>query len=662
MPSSRPDSVESFKQPVVHDSVGDKLSREGALLMSLPEYAASGLLNRITEASQHKLLTGLEFAGSVALAAGLTVLTKNPGTIGTIAANSSKIFAGLALVDGARRLASPMVDTWLHPTNLQHDKEWMGNNVGAALFDYPLVAVGGLAGDKLGSLALEDGGRFGFMGDKSLLPKQVAMAHGRIAAKHLLDTPVILGFGALQNHFYPSQGADPAFPKTEKVPKLSQFPFLFSNKKTEIPLSSTVNLTKAHATDSFGLNVSQAGTVRLDVNAAAPGTDWQKPNAESAVMSVYVDGKYTQDVVLFGGAQKTNYALSLGELQAGKHSVTLRYAPEKSPSGASGVDVSAITAEAPTFSNPVNSWVNKYSPILYGRHGLDNNHDDTPLGMFYYDNKQADGSTNITYGYVFSNEDGGDGAQASREQALWGRLTDIQTVLRVNVDKNGNLNSAQYEGTNDTLYPFHGKFEGTHPILHTATTNNLVSDSGDNGPLKFDMPAAYPIPPGEPQGDLMRTNPSWFGIEEKELSREHKIDTTGNGDTPAYTSWAEVQQYIALHILGENLQMADPRRYLYVQFDAQNAANGPIAATVQLKNGQTFYSDMNSPSVAIPGNGWQQTAVLLPPGTDASQIEKVSYVSRGKGQGQVVGTGHLFMLGDNNQILPVTPPIVQNLK
>jgi hypothetical protein len=41
----------------------------------------------------------------------------------------------------------------------------------------------------------------------------------------------------------------------------------------------------------------------LDLTASAPGTDWGTAGSESAVVTVTLDGKYNQDVVLFAGEQ-----------------------------------------------------------------------------------------------------------------------------------------------------------------------------------------------------------------------------------------------------------------------------------------------------------------------------------------------------------------------
>src|SRR5215475_11640954 len=52
----------------------------------------------------------------------------------------------------------------------------------------------------------------------------------------------------------------------------------------------------------------------LDLTASAPGTSWRERGAEAAVVTIYVDGQYHQDVVLFAGAPEFTYPLMLGRV------------------------------------------------------------------------------------------------------------------------------------------------------------------------------------------------------------------------------------------------------------------------------------------------------------------------------------------------------------
>lgn len=442
----------------------------------------------------------------------------------------------------------------------------------------------------------------------------------------------------LDTFFQAHAGHD--FPQELAVPTPASHAAL-SGTATPVVPPGGLSLTGKEPTASFGVHLDQAGDARLDLTAAAPGTDWGKKGAESAVLSVYVDGKYQQDLVLWGGAKPQGYGIALGALGKGDHTVTLRYADEKSPGGAKGIRVSAGTASAAQYASKEDAWAAQNAPVLVGRHGgLENNHDDTPLGMFHRISKGADGTTTLSYGYAFSNEDTGDGAQPALEQARWGRLTDLETVFKVTVDANGQVLSRQYEGAGHHWHPFAGKFEGTHPVIRTATDNNNVTDQGD-GPLRFRFPTDNRV--GDfPSEDLMRQHPEWFAASGKELLREGKIDPAGVGDRPLTGKAKQLQSYLAAFGLVPDAKMADPRNYLYVQLDARGAKEDPLVARVILKNGQTFDSNLGVAEAAINRNGWSQTTVRLPPGTTQDDIAQVSFVSNGTAQVNRVGNVYLL--------------------
>jgi hypothetical protein len=430
------------------------------------------------------------------------------------------------------------------------------------------------------------------------------------------------------------------FPRELSVPTPTAHAALSATPVSVVPKDGLA-LTGANPTASFGVHLDQTGEAQLDLTAAGPGTDWGKKGAESAVMSVYVDGKYQQDLVLWGGAKAQGYGVALGELPKGDHTVTLLYADGKSTGGAKGVSVSAGTASVVSYASKEDGWAAQNAPVLVGRHGgLENNHNDTPLGMFHRISKGKDGSTTISYGYAFSNEDTGDGAQPALEQARWGRLTDLETVFKVTVDANGQVLSRQYEGAGHHWHPFAGKFDGSHAVIRTATDNNNVTDQGD-GPLRFRFPTDNRV--GDfPSEDLMRRHPEWFAAEGKELLREGKIDPNGVGDAPLTGKAKQVQTNLAALGILPKAQMADPRNYLYVQLDAKGADQDPLVARVTLKNGETFDSNLGVAEAAINRNGWSQTSVRLPPGTTKEDIAQVSFVSNGTAQVNRVGNVYLL--------------------
>ena len=377
---------------------------------------------------------------------------------------------------------------------------------------------------------------------------------------------------------------------------------------------------------NFDLNAES--NLKLKFTAKAPGTDWSKSQAESAVVSVFIDGSYSQDVVLWGGSQPTDYELYLGDLPAGHHTVRVDFDKKKSSASASHVQFERAALLPVTMQDSLEQAVYRYAPILIGRDGVDNNHTDTPLAM-WYQTAQKGATTKITYGYVFSNEDGGTAAFPQVEQARWGRLTDIQRAFEVTLDSHGGLVREIFEGPNHVDHLFEGVHEGTHAVIANVATNNDFSDSGA-GPLRFAMLPSYEVRNNEPLGELMRANPQWFVVQQKELQREGKLESESNQSPLTDT------------------KMPDPRRFVYVQYYAVGSSGGsPTTARVTLRTGVVYYGDMGVEGVALANDGWNQTAVLLPVGTSGDQIVKIDFVSRGAGKARVTAVGHIFILTED---------------
>lgn len=448
----------------------------------------------------------------------------------------------------------------------------------------------------------------------------------------------------------------PSFPHELNVPTPTTHMALVPGARQPVIGSEGLTLDNKTPLSSFGLHMNAAGNARLDLEAAGPGTDWGEKGRESAVLSVYVDGKYQQDVVLWGGSKDTPYALSLGKLGAGDHTVTLRYAREKSTQGAKGIHLSSGTATAATYPTKEAQWAADYAPVLYGRSGLSNNHTDTPLGLYYSTNQNPDGTTTLSYSYAYSNEDGGTAASPALEQARWGRLTDLQHVLNVTVDANGKVVSEIYEGAGHHDHAFTGEHDGTHPVIRTATGNNNVTDQG-GGPMRFMQPPDHLVDDRAPTEDLMRQNPRWFETMAKEVQREGKVDPKGVGDKPDDSNLGVVKTWLAQHGLGSIPQSADPRHYLYVQFNSANGSEDPINVRVQLKNGTWLDSDLGVSAAAIARDGWAQTAVRLPPGTRPEDVAKVEFASLGKDKARIDRVGHLYMLDSRYEPQEVRPTI-----
>src|ERR1044072_6039878 len=97
--------------------------------------------------------------------------------------------------------------------------------------------------------------------------------------------------------------------------------------------------TTDSAAEKASFTAKQAGEAKLPRPADAPGPDWGKAGSESAVVRIELDGAYNQDVVLFEGARRFAYDVSLGPVSRGHHTVSASFDRAKSPAGATTAKV-----------------------------------------------------------------------------------------------------------------------------------------------------------------------------------------------------------------------------------------------------------------------------------------------------------------------------------
>lgn len=130
--------------------VSEKLRNEAQLLGSLPGNLVDGVANSAKDAWDHKLRSGVELVGGLAIGSGLCLLARNPRPL--IAGATTWLgrgFIAAATVDVGMRFGRPMQDVWDNPDHLEKAKVDLGNNVGDAVFNYSLAIGGGIAGAKI---------------------------------------------------------------------------------------------------------------------------------------------------------------------------------------------------------------------------------------------------------------------------------------------------------------------------------------------------------------------------------------------------------------------------------------------------------------------------------------------------------------------------------
>ena len=360
-----------------------------------------------------------------------------------------------------------------------------------------------------------------------------------------------------------------------------------------------------------------AGEGILDVTVSAPGVSWGTAGAESALVSLSVDGRYQSDIVVMSSTPVAR-PVALGSLSAGMHTLSAVFAADRSPAGAQSATLD-VTAVRVVSASDANYSALAHAPILYGRElstktPFANATTDTPLLGWHESTAAATpGDTVLEYSVVWSNEDGGTAPPAL--MARWGRTTDIEWIYRVEVDANGVTvpGTAVFQGANHATKSFSGALEGAHPILETCTANNNVCDTKVADPMRFALDTEQTRVGTRARESLMDANPWTYWVMAQEMIREGQIEAPSDPSTSA---------------------LGDQRTYLYVEIKKQtggpNSGNSwvGVAIGVRLKSDPSilYRSDHSTAGWAIQRDVPAATTVELPVGTTAAGIASIEAI------------------------------------
>jgi hypothetical protein len=338
--------------------------------------------------------------------------------------------------------------------------------------------------------------------------------------------------------------------------------------------------------------------VLLDLTASAPGADWGAQGREAAAATIFVDGQYQQDLLLFNGARQHTYQLLLGRQQPGEHTCRIELNRKYSAAQATTISIhelkfSVIDRQHPEFQAIA------HAPLLYARPNTIGRFSDVPL-LAYYEKEQKDGKTVLRYTMIFSNEDGG--TQTSGLMSRWGRTTDIEWVTETELAAQGRAVKTLFQGIGHRTTEFRGPREGEHPLLITASDNNNFADNQTSG-MRF---ALRPLPVdlrNSSREEIMDRHPWTYRVMAEEMVREGKI-TNARAVGPL---------------------IADLRRYLFI--DACSTQNGDVAVSfsVKLKGDARWYpSDWGINGYKIERTGYLRSTALLPPGVKLNAVERIA--------------------------------------
>ena len=387
--------------------------------------------------------------------------------------------------------------------------------------------------------------------------------------------------------------------------------------------------------------VARDGEVTVTIAAACGRCDWGAPGREAAALRVEVDGEYSQHVLVTRGAEEARYSILLGPLAAGRHTLTIARDAERSAKEAGEVRIGAVDVRVVETGTPEHRWLAE-APVLHARPGTVERFSDVPLAAYV---EALPENSGYRYTIVFSHEDGG--TPTDRLMATWGRSTDIEFVYESERTPDGTVRQV-YQGPKHEILPFRGTRLGRHPVLWVATDNNMVSDSGPAGGVRFAAAPQLIDLADVSREAFMDANPWLYAVMTAELVREGRIDSAaaaGSGNVP------------------------HPREFAYVEAcgELRDATLAFDIAVVAGSEKRWYATDRGDARFRIARSGCFRSAVPLPAGTTPSQIRglRARAYTRSARQGEAPlppGSGHaalrrvntIFMLAETFEPVPAT--------
>jgi hypothetical protein len=172
--------------------ISDPWLREAGLLSSV----VTGFVDRAKQAfsPDHIATTGVEVAAVSGVAAALRIMNAAARPWKTVATQITYGLLGLTGLDVLNRLGKSglaALDAWQSPKNYERDKQVVAENIGAALFDYPLMSIGVFGGYRAPIGYARLGQR---LSDSAFTPKLQALLDGlqnrhQMLSSRLPDSP-----------------------------------------------------------------------------------------------------------------------------------------------------------------------------------------------------------------------------------------------------------------------------------------------------------------------------------------------------------------------------------------------------------------------------------------------------------------------------------------
>ncbi len=286
--------------------------------------------------------------------------------------------------------------------------------------------------------------------------------------------------------------------------------------------------------------LGESGEAWTALTLSAPGTSWLR--AAPAVVTLAVDARDRQEVILAAGAEPTTYHRLLGSLAPGPHRLRLEIHGSLSAPGAQEVAVAGIRTGWIKDTDP-SAPVWRHVPVIHYR-ALNSPCDSlttyTPL-MLFYRTRATDGTTSIEYHTIFSHEDAG--TDLTGLLARWGHTVDIEWVFRVTFDGAARVIMEEYQGPAHTTLRYRGgRTMGGHPVLQVATLNGTVTDR-PTCPYRTALAPVCAQPDGEPREGVLQQFPWIYRVGALEVLRQVPLEVPSSPESPSPT---DLRSYLFL--------------------------------------------------------------------------------------------------------------------
>ncbi len=394
---------------------------------------------------------------------------------------------------------------------------------------------------------------------------------------------------------------------------------------------------------------SRAGTanefaeIGLFIKASVKDASWEKKDAEAAVLTVFVDGKYNQDAILFAGEKSFEYQMLLGKYNSSdEHQITIVLNKARSAPNVENVKIQSAFStffEDLTITKPPDRSIPAYlatlnAPLIYLRPNTIDKFSDIPLLTYYEIFDEPENIKKIRYTTIFTNEDGG--TQSAALMARWGRMTDIEWIYEMRVSETGGILSQIYQGANHETRNFQGKRFGSHPLIFDATVNNNFADAGCS-PLRVSPLLVQTDLSNGLRENVMDAFPWTYRIMAEEATRENRINSKN----------------LSANTI-DNLQ-----NYLYVEVYSENDS-AAVAVEVQMTDGKTSRSDSGDARLRVDRSGYKRIAVRLPsPNSSLKSLSLICQPTSNASNDSVCRNARIvkfIRLDENDQIFSTKNP------